>query len=122
MDKFCGKEVFIESCEIPTKVENPTRSDTFPEPGPHSIETMDIDGVSSSSHTERLTPPREFCDSPYHQQSESSMNFDYLDKIMESRRAGLQESYGHVDDRLAIDRCLSLYQTANFFPNQSCFH
>lgn len=120
VDKFCGKEVFLESSEIPTKVEEPkTHTDTFP--GPHSIEAMDIDGVSSS-HTERLTPPREFCDSPYHHHSESSMNFDYLDKIMESRGGG-HESYGHVDDRLAIDRCLfSLYQTSKVFSNRKLFY
>uniref|UniRef100_T1H154 BAG domain-containing protein n=1 Tax=Megaselia scalaris TaxID=36166 RepID=T1H154_MEGSC len=83
VDKFCGKEVFLESCDIP-KVDPQPNTTTTTLPGPHIIEAMDIDGVSSSTTTERLTPPREFCDSPYHQHSESSMNFDILDNIMES--------------------------------------
>lgn len=109
VDKFCGKEVFLESCDIP-KVDPQPNTTTTTLPGPHIIEAMDIDGVSSSTTTERLTPPREFCDSPYHQHSESSMNFDILDNIMESSsRATSTYQGGQVDDRLALDRCLSSY-------------
>lgn len=87
-------------------VEEQSQLNTFPKP--HSIEAMEVDGVSSE---QRLTPPKEFCDSPNHNQSDTSMNFDYLGRIMEPR----QDSYGYVDDRHTIDRCLFLITNKKLF-------